>query len=236
MKEKKDILLIIGAIIIIFICVLAVNFLPNKTNENKNHKEDLLGIDYKTESNEGKLDYDTENPLVAMYIEEYGSIVMELFPDVAPNTVNNFISLVKSGFYDKNTIHRLMPGFVLQGGDPTGTGSGGPDYTIKGEFTSNGFENKLSHTKGIISMARSTEKDSAGSQFFIVLEDAKTLDEQYATFGRVIDGWDNIEAITKNEKIKDIQTGKLAKNLVIKKAIIDLKGKEYKEVEKIRNN
>ena len=168
-----------------------------------------------------------------MYIEEYGSIVMELFPDVAPNTVNNFISLVKTGFYDNNTFHRLMPGFVLQGGDPTGTGSGGPEYTIKGEFSSNGFQNKLSHTKGVISMARSTDKDSAGSQFFIVLEDSTDLDEQYATFGRVIDGWDNIEAIVKNENIKDTQTGKLARNLVIKKSLIDLKEKEYKEVEKI---
>ena len=124
--------------------MLAIN-IPQKSV-----KEELLGIDYNIKGNETDLKYDTENPVVAMHIEDYGSIVMELYPDIAPNTVNNFISLVKSGFYDNNTMHRLMRGFVLQGGDPTGIGSGGPGYQIDGEFTSNGFENNLKHEEGII--------------------------------------------------------------------------------------
>ena len=157
---------------------------------------------------------------------------MELYPDVAPNTVNNFISLVKSGFYDNNTFHRLVPGFVLQGGDPDGTGTGGPGYSIKGEFTNNGFENNLKHTKGVISMARSNDKDSAGSQFFIMLGTSTYLDGDYAAFGKVIAGMDNVERIEKEESVSNEATGQLRNNLTIKKAIIDLKGKEYKEVEK----
>jgi len=197
-------------------------------------KEDLLGIDYKVEENETKLDkYDTKNPLIAMYVENYGSIVMELYPDIAPNTVNNFISLVRDGFYDDNTIHRYVPNFVLQGGDPTGTGTGGPEYTIKGEFTNNDFKNNLKHEKGIISMARSQDYDSAGSQFFIVLGEASHLDGDYAAFGKVIDGWDNIENITENESVADQMTGQLTNNLTIKKSLVDLKDYEYKEVEKI---
>lgn len=197
-------------------------------------KEDLLGIDYKIEENETKLEkYDTKNPLVAMYIQNYGSIVIELYPEIAPNTVNNFISLVRDGFYDDNTIHRHEPNFVLQGGDPTGTGTGGPGYTIKGEFTNNDFKNKLKHEKGIISMARSQDPDSAGSQFFIVLGNASHLDGEYAAFGKVIDGWNNIENITKNETNVEQMTGKLSNNLTIKKSLIDIKDYEFKEVEKI---
>ena len=177
--------------------------------------------------------YNTTNPVVALYIEGYGSVVIELYPEIAPNTVNNFISLVRSGFYDNNTFHRLMPGFVLQGGDPTGTGTGGPGYHIKGEFTSNGFKNDLKHEKGVVSMARSNENDSAGSQFFIMLGKADWLDDNYAAFGRVIAGMDIVEAIEKGEVVSDSQSGKLAHNLVLKKAVIDLKGKEYPEVEKI---
>ena len=167
-----------------------------------------------------------------MYIIKYGSIVIELYPNIAPNTVNNFISLVKKGFYDGNTVHRLVPGFVLQGGDPEGAGTGGPGYTIKGEFTSNGFKNNLKHTPKVVSMARSTDPDSAGSQFFIVLGDASNLDREYASFGKVIDGWKNVKNIESNEKVSDETTGKLEHNLIIKKAVVDLKGKEYPEPEK----
>ena len=121
-------------------------------------KEDLLGISYDGKGHEISLkQYDTDNPVVAMYIEKYGSIVIELYPDYAPNTVNNFISLVQSGFYDNNSFHRLVPGFVLQGGDPNGTGTGGPGYTIQGEFSENGIENNLKHTKWVVSMARSSD-------------------------------------------------------------------------------
>lgn len=205
------------------------------SNKTKEIKEDLLGIDFNTETNEVELyQYETENPVVAMYIENYGAIVIELYPDIAPNTVANFISLTKSNFYDNNTMHRLVPGFVLQGGDPTGTGTGGPGYTIKGEFSANDFENNLKHEKGIVSMARtSVSNDTAGSQFFIMLGTASYLDGQYAAFGKVIDGWSNIENIINNEQVQNQETGQLKNNLVIKKTLIDLKGKEYQEVEKI---
>ena len=198
-------------------------------------EENLLGISYDEKGHEVELNkYKTDNPVVAMYIEDYGSIVIELFPKVAPNTVNNFISLVKSGFYDDNTFHRLVPGFVLQGGDPNGTGTGGPGYTIKGEFSENGFENNLKHNKWVVSMARSQDNDSAGSQFFIVLDKAESLDGQYAAFGKVIDGKKNINNIVAREGISDPNSGKLTHNLKIKKAVVDLKGKTYPEVKKIK--
>ena len=122
---------------------------------------------------------------------------------------------------------------MLQGGDPTGTGSGGPGYTIKGEFKSNGYDNDLKHEKGIVSMARSSDNNSGGSQFFIMLEEADYLDGEYAAFGKVIDGWKIIEKIEENEQVKDQSTGLLNNNLTIKKAVVDTKGKEYSEVEKI---
>ena len=230
MKNNK-MLIIIGGIIVFILIVVAI-FLPSEKEEEV--KEDLLGISYDVDGNEASLKYDTENPVVAMYVEKYGSIVMELYPEVAPNTVNNFISLVKSGFYDNNSFHRLEPGFVLQGGDPSGNGTGGPGYSIKGEFTDNGFENNLKHEKWVLSMARSQDNDSAGSQFFIMLDKSDYLDGKYASFGKVIDGFKNIENIVSNERVSDSTTGKLANNLVIKKSIIDLKGKTYPEVEKIK--
>lgn len=221
-------------IIVCVICVLLVLvFIFSKYDDTEN-KEEMLNINYNVKGNEVSLEkYKTDNPVVAMYIEKYGSVVMELYPDKAPNTVNNFISLIKSGFYDNNTFHRLVTGFVLQGGDPDGTGAGGPGYSIKGEFSDNGFENDLKHEKGIISMARSADNDSAGSQFFIMLDKSEYLDGKYAAFGKVIDGFDIIEKIEKNERVADSESGKLAKNLTLKKTLVDLKGKEYHEVEKI---
>ena len=214
--------------VIIILFIVSICLVGCSSNEN------LLGIDYTQKGNEISLEkYDTENPVVAMYIEKYGSVVIELYPEYAPNTVNNFISLVKSGFYDNNTIHRLMKDFVIQGGDPDGLGTGGPGYSIKGEFKSNGFENSLKHEEKIVSMARSQDNDSAGSQFFIVLGNASHLDGDYAAFGKVIDGWDNVKAIESGETLSDYSTGKLTNNLIIKKALVDIKGKEYKEVEKI---
>ncbi len=230
MKNKK-IFIIIGIVLLILLFIIAM-LMPEKTEENR--KEKLLGIDYNIKGNETSLDkYNTENPVVAMDIKNYGSIVIELYPDIAPNTVNNFISLVKSGFYDNNSFHRLVPDFVLQGGDPKGDGTGGPGYSIKGEFSNNGFKNDLKHEKGIISMARGNDKDSAGSQFFIMLGTSNYLDGDYAAFGKVIDGMGIIDKIAKNEKVSDSATGKLVHNLTITKAVIDLKGKEYSEVEKI---
>lgn len=218
---------------ILFIITILV-FLLCSGCSSEVSEEKLLNIDFSIDKNEAKLSkYDTKNPVVAMYIENYGAIVMELYPDKAKNTVNNFISLVKKGFYDNNTFHRLAPGFVLQGGDPTGTGTGGPGYSIKGEFSNNNYDNTLKHDKKIVSMARSQDNDSGGSQFFIMLEKSEYLDGDYAAFGKVIDGWDIIEEIEDNEIVSDQATGKLQNNLTIKKALVDTKDKVYDEVEKI---
>ena len=135
-----------------------------------------------------------QNPIVTIKTTQ-GTIKVELYPDVAPNTVNNFISLVQKGFYDGTIFHRVIPGFMIQGGDPEGTGMGGPGYGIKGEFAANGVPNDLKHTTGVISMARSQLKDSAGSQFFIMVADAPHLDGQYAAFGKVTEGIDVAQAI-----------------------------------------
>ena len=128
------------------------------------------------------------NPVVTFEMENGGVMKVELYPETAPNTVANFISLVEKGFYNGTIFHRVIPGFMIQGGDPEGTGMGGPGYRIKGEFTANRFQNDLKHTKGVISMARSGHPDSAGSQFFIMVDDAPHLDGQYASFGKVIEG------------------------------------------------
>lgn len=128
------------------------------------------------------------NPVVTIEMENGGVMKVELYPETAPNTVANFISLVGKGFYNGTIFHRVIPGFMIQGGDPEGTGMGGPGYRIKGEFTANRFQNDLKHTKGVISMARSGHPDSAGSQFFIMVDDAPHLDGQYASFGKVIEG------------------------------------------------
>ena len=171
-----------------------------------------------------------KNPLVTMEIEDYGTIKIELYPEYAPNTVANFVNLIESGFYDGLTFHRLVPGFVLQGGDPDGDGTGGPGYTIDGEFKANGYtKNTLSHDKGVISMARSMDYDSAGSQFFIVLDDSakSSLDGMYAGFGRVTEGMEILKEIEANEKIADDATGALEENITITKVTVDTFGYEY---------
>lgn len=172
-----------------------------------------------------------ENPIVTMDIKDFGQIKIELYPNIAFNTVANFVNLTEEGFYDNNTIHRVQKGFVIQGGDPTGTGTGGPGYTIKGEFSQNGFNNTLSHTKGVISMARNADPNSAGSQFFIVLsDDAKaSLDGLYASFGKVIENMDVIEKIENTDfEIDNNAFGTLKKPLIIEKTTVDTKGYTYK--------
>ena len=135
------------------------------------------------------------NPIVTIEMENGGVMKAELYPDIAPNTVNNFISLVQAGFYDGTIFHRVIPGFMIQGGDPDGTGMGGPGYSIKGEFSQNGFRNELLHTRGVLSMARAMDPNSAGSQFFIMHEDAPHLDGGYAAFGHVVAGMDVVDRI-----------------------------------------
>ena len=140
------------------------------------------------------------HPIVTIEMESGAVMTGELYPELAPNTVNNFIALANSGFYDGLIFHRVIPGFMIQGGDPEGTGMGGPGYGIKGEFAMNGFKNDLKHTTGVLSMARSQRPNSAGSQFFIMVDDAPHLDGQYAAFGKVTEGIDVAQAIVSSPR------------------------------------
>ena len=143
------------------------------------------------------------NPIVTFEMENGDIMKAELYPEIAPNTVNNFISLINKGFYDGLIFHRVIRGFMIQGGDPEGTGRGGSDETIKGEFSENGVKNDISHERGVISMARSSDPDSASSQFFIVQSDSTYLDGQYAAFGHVTEGMDIVDQICKAAKPTD---------------------------------
>lgn len=136
-----------------------------------------------------------QNPIVTIELESGSIMKAELYPDVAPNTVNNFITLVRKGFYDGLIFHRVIPGFMIQGGDPDGRGTGGPGYSIRGEFAGNGHPNSVKHTRGVLSMARTNMPNTAGSQFFVMVADAPHLDGQYAAFGKVIEGMENTDAI-----------------------------------------
>lgn len=167
------------------------------------------------------------NPIVTIELENESVIKLELYPEIAPNTVNNFLSLVKKGYYDGLTFHRVIPGFMIQGGCPNGTGTGGPGYVIKGEFSNNGFDNPLKHERGVISMARTNFPDSAGSQFFIMVKDSPFLDKQYAAFGKVIEGMEEAD------KIVEADTDRNDKPLspqVMKKITVDTFGVTYDDV------
>ncbi|MCI8811120.1 MAG: peptidylprolyl isomerase [Oscillibacter sp.] len=169
-------------------------------------------------------------PLVTITMEDGKIMTAELYPDKAPNTVNNFISLVKKGFYDGLTFHRVIPGFMIQGGCPDGNGMGGPGYEIKGEFASNGFaQNDLRHLTGVLSMARTEDPDSAGSQFFIMVAPAEHLDGAYAAFGQVIDGTDDAIAISRVQR--NIWDDKPKKPVVIQSIRVDTRGIDYPEPE-----
>ena len=170
-----------------------------------------------------------QNPIVTMKIKDRGEIRIELYPEIAPNTVNNFISLVKKGFYDGLIFHRVICGFMIQGGDPEGTGMGGPGYKIKGEFASNGFANALKHTPGVISMARSMMPNSAGSQFFIMHKAAPHLDGEYAAFGKVIEGMDVVDAVAGTPTYRDDRP---MENQVMEKVTVETFGEDYPEPEK----
>lgn len=186
----------------------------------------------KTESNTTKetqqeVDYASkvkENPIVTITMSNDEKIVIELEPTVAPNTVANFIALAKDGFYDGLIFHRVIPDFMIQGGDPKGNGTGGPDYSIDGEFSSNGFENNMKHERGVISMARSDDPNSAGSQFFIMVKEASHLDGEYAAFGKVIEGMETVDAIVGAERDA---TNKPLEDQQMKKVEVDTKGFDY---------
>lgn len=187
---------------------------PSKTSENSN-----------TDTSKS----DKNLPIATITVEGYGVMEAELYPEIAPNTVNNFISLANKGFYNNLKFHRVIKGFMIQGGDPKGNGTGGPGYSIEGEFTSNGFANSLKHTTGVLSMARAQDPNSAGSQFFIMSGDAPHLDGEYAAFGKVISGLDVID------KIQNVETGSSdapKKDVIITSITVDTKGVEYKEPNK----
>ena len=169
------------------------------------------------------------NPIVTIEMEDGGVIKAELYPEVAPNTVNNFISLVQKGFYDGVIFHRVIPGFMIQGGDPNGIGIGGPGYSIKGEFTANGFQNDLKHTRGVLSMARTMIPDSAGSQFFIMHQDAPHLDRQYAAFGMVTEGMEVVDKIARTPR--NMMNDKPKVDQRMKTVTVETFGVEYPEPE-----
>ena len=171
-----------------------------------------------------------QNPIVTIEMENGSIMKAELYPQVAPNSVNNFISLVKNGFYNGLIVHRCIPGFMIQGGCPQGTGMGGPGYSIKGEFAQNGFQNDLEHDRGVLSMARAMDPDSAGSQFFIMVDKALHLDGSYAAFGKVIEGMETADAIVSGKT--DWQDRPRQKQ-VMKKVTVDTFGMEYPEPEKV---
>ena len=171
------------------------------------------------------------NPIVTFEMENGASFKAELYPEIAPNTVANFVNLVESGFYDGLIFHRVIPGFMIQGGDPQGTGMGGPGYSIKGEFARNGFrQNILKHNRGVLSMARSMMPNSAGSQFFIMHDDPPHLDGDYAAFGKVTDGMDVVDAIA---SVKTGANNRPIEDVVIEKMTVETFGVEY-TVEKIQ--
>ena len=169
------------------------------------------------------------NPIVTITMENGDVIKAELYPEIAPNTVNNFISLIKKGFYDGKIFHRVIPGFMIQGGCPNGNGMGGPGYSIKGEFAQNGFSNDLKHTEGVLSMARAMHPNSAGSQFFIMHKDAPHLDGAYAAFGKVRKGMDTVDKIAQTPRDYN---DRALKEQRIKTVTVETFGTEYPEPEK----
>ena len=171
-----------------------------------------------------------QNPIVTITMESGDVIKAELYPEIAPNTVNNFISLINKGFYNGVIFHRVIKGFMLQGGDPEGTGMGGPGYSIKGEFSHNGFKNDLKHTPGVLSMARTMIPDSAGSQFFIMHKDAPHLDGEYAAFGKVTEGMDVVNTIA--ETLTD-WNDRPVNEQKMKSVTVDTFGVTYPEPEKL---
>ena len=206
----------------VLLCIiLCLSFVACTTSKNTSTvKED--NINYS----------DSSNPAAVILMENGDVIKLELYPKAAPNTVNNFIYLANKGFYNGLTFHRIIPNFVIQGGDPQGTGLGGPGYKIKGEFSENGVDNKLKHTRGVISMARSSQgNDTAGSQFFIMVSDNASLDGKYAAFGKVTEGMEAVDKIVASERDSN---DKPLKAIVIKKITVDLKGKTYSEPQKIK--
>lgn len=219
---KKYISLLLAAVLMFSIFAFA-GCSSDKTDENSKNDESVS--DSST---------DSEYPVATITVKDFGVMKVELYPNKAPNTVNNFISLANKGFYDGLTFHRVYKGFMIQGGCPDGTGGGDPGYSIKGEFSGNGVENDLMHTRGVISMARSKSPDSAGSQFFIMHEDAPHLDGQYAAFGKVTEGLDVLDKIADAEVTLNMSSGEMStpvNKIIIESISVDTFGVKYAEPE-----
>ena len=193
-------------------------------DEEETNKEEAAGDTTTYEETDKK-------PIVTITMEDGREITAELYPNIAQNTVNNFIKLIEDEFYDGVIFHRVIPGFMIQSGDPEGTGMGDPGYSIKGEFEKNGVENDLKHEKGVLSMARREDPDSAGSQFFIMTGEAASLDGNYAAFGKVMDGMDVAEDISEVERDSNDMP---KEDQVIEKITVDLEGYDAKEPEKVK--
>lgn len=217
---KKYISLLLAAVLVLSVFAFA-GCTSDKTEENNN------------ENQSGNV-VEGANPVATITVKDYGVMKVELYPDKAPNTVNNFISLANKGFYDGLTFHRVYKGFMIQGGCPNGNGGGDPGYSIKGEFSGNGVENDLAHTRGVISMARSSSPDSAGSQFFIMHDDASHLDGQYAAFGMVTEGLDVLDKIADAEVTLNMSSGEMStpvNKIIIESITVDTHGITYAEPE-----
>lgn len=173
---------------------------------------------------------ENKNPIVTIEMENGKKIVAELYPNIAPNTVKNFVSLIEKGYYNGVGFHRVIPGFMIQGGCPNGNGMGGPGYSIKGEFTNNGFTNNLKHERGVLSMARTMVPNSAGSQFFIMHQTSPHLDREYASFGRVIEGMDVVDEIANT---KTDRMDKPKEPQIMKTVTVETFGQDYSDVEKM---
>lgn len=220
MKKRR-----IGALIVASIMTLTLVGCGTKTKDDTSETPsagETTAVDYLSKETEKKPQ--DKNPVATIEMGDGGVIKVELYPEIAPNTVRNFISLANDKFYDGLIFHRVKEGFMIQGGDPLGNGMGGPDYSIYGEFSNNKFENKLSHERGVISMARSADMNSAGSQFFIMHEEAPHLNGDYAAFGKVIEGMDVVDKIATTETNSN---DKPVNDMKIKSITVDTFGVEY---------
>lgn len=222
-KLKKTIIIAVCAIVVFIVIVALIYFVPGMIRNNKAAKNNTAPV--KTTTVAANSDYAQENDPIATITMEDGSVMkVQLYPAAAPNTVANFVELANSGYYDGLIFHRVISGFMIQGGDPEGTGMGGPGYSIKGEFSSNGVDNGMTHSRGVISMARANDPDSAGSQFFIMHADSPHLDGQYAAFGEVIEGIETVDAIA---AVTTDSGDRPTEDVVIKSITVDTKGVEY---------
>lgn len=222
LSKNKAYLLIISMILLVVLSACGTSTEKEKDNEAEPESET------KSEDTKSAAEQQTEvveaEPIVTITMENEDAITIELYPNIAPNTVNNFISLIEEGYYDGLIFHRVIPGFMIQGGDPDGNGMGGPGYTIEGEFSSNDFDNDLEHERGILSMARTQDPNSAGSQFFIMTEVSEQLDGDYAAFGQVIEGMEAVDSIV------DAKTGsqdKPVEDQKIKTITVDTDGYDF---------